>query len=136
MSPVNNANLPQAVYSASQVAEFDRQLIEEHGVPGFSLMQRAAEAAYAALMRHWPETGRMCVLCGPGNNGGDGYLVARLALAAGWQVQLISLWPRTNYTATPRAPVRLSRPPVAGLKLSSIRRSRRMSWSTGCWAPV
>src|SRR5699024_1140484 len=54
-------------------------------------MQRAAGAAYAALLQHWPRASSLCVLCGAGNNGGDGYLVAQLALAAGWQVRLCSL---------------------------------------------
>lgn len=85
------SELPQAVYSAAQVAAFDRRLIGDFGVPGFTLMQRAAAAAHAALTRRWPQAGRLCVLCGPGNNGGDGYLIAQLALADGWQVRLFSL---------------------------------------------
>lgn len=91
MDSINNSAMPEAIYSAAQVAAFDRQLIDDFGVPGFTLMQRAASAAYVALMQRWPKAGRLCVFCGPGNNGGDGYLIARLALEGGWQVQLYSL---------------------------------------------
>ncbi len=90
--------LPEAVYSADQVGELDRRLIEELGVDGFTLMQRAAAVAYASLTKRWPSPGRLCVICGPGNNGGDGFLVARLALEGGWRVQLLCLVARAKIT--------------------------------------
>lgn len=83
--------LPETLYGAAQVAAFDRRLISEYGVSGFTLMQRAAAAAYDVLRRRWPDAQRLCIFCGPGNNGGDGYLIAKLALEAGCQVQLISM---------------------------------------------
>jgi len=90
MTQTTNA-LPEALYSAAQVAAFDQRLINDFGVPGFTLMQRAAAAAYSALKRRWPYARRLCVFCGPGNNGGDGYLIGKLALEAGQQVRLISM---------------------------------------------
>ncbi len=83
--------LPEVVYSADQVGELDRRFIEDTGIDGFALMQRPAAAAYDSLMKSWPSPGRLCVVCGPGNNGGDGFLVARLALEGGWRVQLLCL---------------------------------------------
>ncbi|MDA3921405.1 MAG: NAD(P)H-hydrate dehydratase [Salinisphaera sp.] len=83
--------LPARVYSAEQVAALDRRFIESFGVDGFTLMQRAASAGFSELAFHWPMPGRLAVLCGPGNNGGDGFLLARLALQAGWQVALMLL---------------------------------------------
>lgn len=77
------SELPTTLYSAAQTAELDRRVIEDHGVPGFDLMQRAAEAAFRSLTAHWPDIRSLMVLCGPGNNGGDGFLVARLARQAG-----------------------------------------------------
>jgi len=80
--------LPTTLYGARQVAELDRRVIEDHGVDGFDLMQRAASAAYRTLRAHWPQAQRLLVLCGPGNNGGDGFLVGKLALDDGLTVGL------------------------------------------------
>ncbi len=69
----------------------DRRAIEAEGIPGYTLMQRAGEAACAAVRRHWPAARAIAVLCGPGNNGGDGYVVARLAQAAGLDVRTLAV---------------------------------------------
>ena len=53
------------------------------------LMQRAGEAAFALIKRCWPEARRLTVLCGNGNNGGDGFVVATLAARAGFEVQIL-----------------------------------------------
>ena len=54
-------------------------------------MNRAGARAFATLMARWPETRAITVCCGGGNNGGDGYVVARLALESGLGVQLIAM---------------------------------------------
>lgn len=82
--------LPERVYDAEQVAALDRRFIERFEVPGDQLMQRAARAAHAELAERWPMPGRLVAYCGPGNNGGDGALIALLARAGGWQVQLVA----------------------------------------------
>jgi NAD(P)H-hydrate epimerase len=76
-------NLPEALYTAAQAREFDRFAIEERGIAGATLMQRAGEAAFELLRVRWPRARRIAVVCGPGNNGGDGYVLARLAQGAG-----------------------------------------------------
>ena len=83
--------LPVEVYSAASVRAMDRRAIEAEGIPGYTLMQRAGEAACAAVRRHWPAARAIAVLCGPGNNGGDGYVVARLAQAAGLDVRTLAV---------------------------------------------
>jgi len=55
------------------------------------LMTRAGAAALEQLRAHWPAARALTVVCGAGNNAGDGYVVGRLALAAGFDVELISL---------------------------------------------
>lgn len=82
-------SIPESIYLARQVREMDRIAIEEFGIPGYTLMQRAGEACFGLIQENWPDTGRIVVLAGTGNNGGDGYVVARLAQAAGMQVELI-----------------------------------------------
>lgn len=76
-------DLPEALYTAAQARELDRLAIEEHGIPGATLMQRAGVAALELLRVRWPRARRIAVVCGPGNNGGDGYAIARLAHASG-----------------------------------------------------
>lgn len=74
--------LPEALYTADQVREFDRQAIAS-GIPGFELMRRAAQVSLNAILRRWPDTGRLLIFAGRGNNGGDGVLLAALAREQG-----------------------------------------------------
>jgi len=87
----SSEQLPYALYRAEQVRELDRCAIEDHGIAGAELMERAGRAAYRLLRRRWPQAEGLAVLCGGGNNGGDGYVVARLALADGLRVRLLQL---------------------------------------------
>lgn len=65
----------------------EQQAIEQ-GSSAYSLMQCAGEAALQSLKQQWPEAQDIFVLCGCGNNGGDGYVLARLAQQQGYRVQL------------------------------------------------
>ena len=84
-------SLPAEVYSAAQVRAMDRHAIEKGGIPGYKLMQRAGGAALDAVRRHWPGISKIAILCGAGNNAGDGYVLARLARAAGLDVKVVAL---------------------------------------------
>ena len=86
---------PEHLHTAAGVRELDRRAIEQAGIAGETLMIRAAEAAFGQLQAHWPGCQHPAVLCGAGNNGGDGYVVALLALRAGLHPQV--------YAATPLA---------------------------------
>ncbi|MGH8041629.1 MAG: NAD(P)H-hydrate dehydratase [Rudaea sp.] len=79
------------LYTAAQVRELDRRAIESLAIPGATLMQRAAAAAWRVLRERWPQARSIAVLCGSGNNGGDGYLLACLARQASLDVRLIAL---------------------------------------------
>ena len=61
------------------------------GGDGYVLMQRAGEGAWQCLLQHWPAAQRIVVVCGPGNNGGDGYVLARLANRAGREASVLHL---------------------------------------------
>ncbi|MCW5938039.1 MAG: NAD(P)H-hydrate dehydratase [Fimbriimonadaceae bacterium] len=69
--------------------DLDRRATEQYGVPAMVLMERAGLAVFEALRELLPEGGRVIVICGAGNNGGDGFVVARLALEAGYAVECL-----------------------------------------------
>jgi ADP-dependent NAD(P)H-hydrate dehydratase / NAD(P)H-hydrate epimerase len=83
--------MPRELWSAAQVRELDRRAIEGHGIPGRELMERAGAFALDALLQRWPASRALTIVCGPGNNGGDGYVVGRLARRAGLSVRLLSI---------------------------------------------
>ena len=83
-------NRPTAIYSAAQVRALDAFEIEQRRVPGYTLMTRAAEGAFKVLRARWPQARRVAVVCGAGNNGGDGYVLARLAQADGLDVLVLA----------------------------------------------
>jgi NAD(P)H-hydrate epimerase len=85
----HNTSLP--LYTAAQVRELDRLAIGEAGIPGYTLMTRAGEACWAVINQCWPGGKSLSVFCGAGNNGGDGFVIARLALLANWHVQVYQL---------------------------------------------
>lgn len=86
-----NESLPDGLYRAEQVRELDRIAIEEFGIPGLALMESAGAASYKLLREKWPEAQDVTVVCGTGNNGGDGFVVARLALKDGVAVRVLQL---------------------------------------------
>ena len=88
----NNSNhLPSRLYRAQQVRELDRVAIEEYNNPGMSLREHAGNALFNAMRVRWPRAQRIAVLCGVGNNGGDGFVVARLADNLGMRVVVYRL---------------------------------------------
>jgi hydroxyethylthiazole kinase-like uncharacterized protein yjeF len=82
--------LPIALYSTAQVRALDAHAIKELGIPGYVLMKRAGEAALRYLRTRWPMAHRIVIVCGKGNNAGDGYVLGRFAHAAGLTVTLLS----------------------------------------------
>lgn len=71
-----------------QVRELDRRAIEGFGVPGVVLMENAGRGCAELLMRLNPEQKPTVILCGPGNNGGDGFVIARHLDNHGWPVEI------------------------------------------------
>jgi NAD(P)H-hydrate epimerase len=83
--------LPYDLYRAEQVRELDRLAIEYYGISGNGLMATAGQVLFDEIRRNWPRLRNIAVLCGGGNNAGDGYVVARLALQAGMAVEVYQL---------------------------------------------
>ncbi len=78
--------------TAAQMRELDRRTIEDLGVPSLVLMENAGRGAYQVLRREFPELGGpVVILAGRGNNGGDGFVVARYLMNDGFPVSVFLL---------------------------------------------
>lgn len=87
---------PLSLYDVAAVRAIESRATEALG-DEFALMQRAGVAAWRELLAHWPQARRIAVACGPGNNGGDGYVLARHARESGREVRVLQLQsPRTH----------------------------------------
>ncbi|NNL56306.1 MAG: NAD(P)H-hydrate dehydratase [Pseudomonadales bacterium] len=84
------AALPGELYSSAQLRQIDQRAIAA-GTAGIVLMRRAAAAALHETLQRWPSVKKILVLCGSGNNGGDGYLFARLAAQRGLDLMVVEL---------------------------------------------
>jgi NAD(P)H-hydrate epimerase len=69
---------------ATVVRELDRRLIADVGVPSAVLMEHAGHLVADAIVARYPDARKVNVWCGPGNNGGDGYVLARHLAVRGW----------------------------------------------------
>jgi NAD(P)H-hydrate epimerase len=78
---------------AERMRATDRWAIEVCGIPGSGLMERAGEGLARVAAARAP-AGRIAIVCGKGNNGGDGLVAARLLRQAGREVDVLALWPR------------------------------------------
>jgi NAD(P)H-hydrate epimerase len=94
-----------------EVRELDRRAIHDFGVPGVVLMENAGRGCAELLMRLNPDRKPVVILCGPGNNGGDGFVIARHLDNAGWRAHVVFAADRVptrgdaapNYTAAFRS---------------------------------
>lgn len=80
-------------YSFAAVRELEDRLYGAAVVTPAKLMARAAQAACAALLQRWPTAKQVLILCGSGNNAGDGYMLVELLRQQSIQVQVIALQP-------------------------------------------
>lgn len=88
-----------AVYSSAQVRAFDAFAIDRLGLSGATLMTRAAAASLQALRARWSAARELLIVCGGGLNGGDGYVLARLAQQQGYRARVIALVERERLAA-------------------------------------
>lgn len=84
------ASMASQAFSVTQIRQIEQAAIAQLGqdTDGFSLMQSAAAALFALLQQRWPKVRYVLVHAGCGNNGGDGYLLAALAKARGYDIRL------------------------------------------------
>jgi len=79
------------IVTAAEMREIDRITTEKHGVPSLTLMENAGSAVAEFVLEQYPEAKRTGVICGKGNNGGDGLVAARKLHEAGRQVEVLLL---------------------------------------------
>ncbi|NIF33442.1 bifunctional ADP-dependent NAD(P)H-hydrate dehydratase/NAD(P)H-hydrate epimerase [Enterobacter sp. Cy-643] len=84
-------SIPHSVWPAGWLRNAEKDAADSLGITLFELMQRAGEAAFQITRTRYPDARHWLIVCGHGNNGGDGYVVARLAQAAGFQTTVLAV---------------------------------------------
>ena len=125
------------IVTAAEMREIDRVTSERFGVPSLTLMENAGTAVAQFIATHYPAAKRIRVICGKGNNGGDGFVTARKLHEAGKDVRVLLLAERSDlrgdaaemFTKLPVA-ARVRRLAIEQLKTERPARfSLPMSWS-------
>jgi len=88
---------------SAEMREIDRAAIEGFGIPSLTLMDRAGRAVAEAALELAAPKGRFVIVCGAGNNGGDGYVAARLLRGAGRDTRVLALAPPEKLSPDARA---------------------------------
>lgn len=92
---LNPMPLPVELYLAKTVSELDKLAIKQ-GTSGYELMQKAGHAVFSTITQHYSECNELVIFCGPGNNGGDGFVIATEAHRYGFAVTVILLADEAN----------------------------------------
>ena len=79
------------IVSAAEMREIDRLTSEQFGVPSLTLMENAGTAVARFVLVEYPQAKRISVICGKGNNGGDGFVLARKLREAGREIRVVLL---------------------------------------------
>lgn len=85
--------MPKPLYSNATIRQLEQLGFDEYGISQDEMMARAGQAAFDVLQQYWPNASQVVVVCGAGNNGGDGYVVARLLAESGLQPLVFYLKP-------------------------------------------
>jgi hydroxyethylthiazole kinase-like uncharacterized protein yjeF len=97
------------VVDSEQMGALDTRTIEEVGLPGIVLMERAALGVADQVRQRFPTPGRVTVLVGPGNNGGDGLAIARILAQAGWQASVLLAAPEKRIKGDAETNLKIAR---------------------------
>ncbi len=87
----------QPLYTAAEIKNIEQQAARTGGYPMYQLMEKAGLACWQYLQQHWQEARKITIICGKGNNAGDGFVLARIAVDAGKVVQLLTVEAEAEY---------------------------------------
>ncbi len=82
-------HIAEALYVTADIKAMERQHVKGNGISMYDLMELAGEEAWKFATKHWADAKNITVLCGKGNNAGDGFVFARLAHVDGFNVQVL-----------------------------------------------
>ncbi len=113
------------ITSAAEMSAIDQTTTTQYGVHGLTLMENAGSAVAAFALERWPQAGRITIVCGRGNNGGDGFVAARRLHAAGKVVEVLLLGPSEGLK--PDAASMLARLPFRPMVVTTVEEIARES---------
>ena len=113
---------PTKTVTRVEVRELDRRAIEEYGIPGVVLMENAGRAVAEEALKMLPthDTKRAAILCGKGNNGGDGFVAARHLYNHGFGVKVYLLCKAGEVASSPDAYTHLKIVQKMGLPIKEV----------------
>jgi len=88
----------KALFKASEIKQIEQHAAQLSGYELYHLMEKAGLESWNYIKTHWPEVQTMTIICGKGNNAGDGFVLARLAAKSAIAVQVLIVEVDTEYT--------------------------------------
>ncbi|WP_046561818.1 NAD(P)H-hydrate epimerase [Kangiella geojedonensis] len=92
----------QPLFSVDSIKQIEQAFVDEQGIELYELMQRAGASAFERARRLWPQAQHWLIATGAGNNAGDGLVVAKHALQAGFNVTLVALKAYSEFSGDPQ----------------------------------
>jgi NAD(P)H-hydrate epimerase len=108
------------ILTSAEMSAVDRRTAEEFGVPLTELMENAGAAVAGFCLRQYPAAERVVVLCGRGNNGGDGFVAARVLATAGAEVEVLLLGREDEVKGEAAVALRRLREEAAEVRVSEV----------------
>ncbi len=94
----NPSFVSSALYKAAEIKQIEQRAAKSSGYALYHLMEQAGMAAWLYILKFWPKANKIAIVCGKGNNAGDGFVLARIAASEGKQVQVLGVDADAEFT--------------------------------------